>query len=137
MKAAPTTRTRGRPVGGGISAEQAKEAFLDAAEQSFASRGYRASTMDVIARDAGYSRGSIYRSFPTREQLVEALVQRTTQRHISRILERQPPGADPISLLIDSMVIVATELVDDPLIKNISDQTDERTVAHCWPTTPG
>jgi AcrR family transcriptional regulator len=86
--------------------------------------------MDVIARDAGYSRGSIYRHFPTRERLVEALVQRTTQRHMARILERHPPGADPISVLVDSMVIVATELVDDPLIKNISDQTDERTVAH-------
>ncbi|WP_319455869.1 MULTISPECIES: TetR/AcrR family transcriptional regulator [unclassified Mycobacterium] len=130
MNVAPPTRPRGRPVGGGISAEQAKDAFLDAAEQSLASRGYRASTMDVIARDAGYSRGSIYRHFPTRERLVEALVQRATQRNIARIVERQPPGTDPMSALVDSMVIVATELVDDPLIRNISDQTDERTVAH-------
>ncbi len=66
-----------------ISAEQSKEAFLDAAERLFISPGYRASSMETIAREAGYSRGSIYRHFPTRDSLVEALIQRITQRHMA------------------------------------------------------
>jgi AcrR family transcriptional regulator len=137
LPAPPTRRSRGRPAGGGISAEQSKEAFLDAAERAFAARGYRASTMEVIAREAGYSRGSIYRHFPTRERLVETLVQRITQRHMARILDRLPQDAGPVGILVESMVIVATELIDDPLLKTISDQTDERTVAHMLANDPG
>lgn len=123
-------RSRGRPVGGGITAEESKEAFLDAAERLFISPGYRASTMEVIAREAGYSRGSIYRHFPTRDSLVEAMILRVTQRHMAGILERLPENASPVDILVESMVIVATELIHDPLLRTISDQSDERTVAH-------
>jgi AcrR family transcriptional regulator len=126
----PKRRSRGRPVGGGISAEESKEAFLDAAERLFISAGYRASSMELIAREAGYSRGSIYRHFPTRDSLVEALIQRITQRHMGNILERLPADAGPLDILVESTVIVATELVHDPLLKTISDQSDEGIVGH-------
>ena len=130
MPAAPLRRSRGRPAGGGISAEQSKEAFLNAAETLFISPGYRASSMELIAKEAGYSRGSIYRQFPTRDSLVEALIQRVTQRHMAGILTRLPEDADPLSILVESMVIVATELIHDPLLKTISEQSEEGTVGH-------
>jgi AcrR family transcriptional regulator len=122
-------RRRGRPSGGGATAEELRETFLDAAEQLFVSRGYRATTIETIAREAGYSRGSVYRHFPTRDSLVEALMQRTTQRHVSGILSQLPDGAEPLDIIVESLVIVATELNRDPLVRSISDQTDERTVA--------
>ena len=102
---------------------------MDAAEHSFITRGYRASTMEVIAREAGYSRTAIYRQFANRRQLLEALVQRTTQRHMSSILQRVPEGAGPVRLLVEGMIIVATELVDDPLLNTIAEQSPEGTVA--------
>jgi AcrR family transcriptional regulator len=127
---APVRRRRGRPAGGGITAEQSKEAFLAAAERLFISPGYRASSMESIAQEAGYSRGSIYRQFPTRDSLVEALIQRVTQRHMAGILERLPEDADPLSILVESTVIVATELIHDPLLETISEQSEEGTVGH-------
>jgi AcrR family transcriptional regulator len=126
----PARRSRGRPAGGGTTAEQSKEAFLDAAERLFISPGYRASSMEMIARAAGYSRGSVYRHFPTRDSLVEALIQRITQRHMARIFERLPADAGPLDIVVESTVIVATELVHDPLLKTISDQSEEGTVGH-------
>jgi len=102
----PTRRRRGRPTGGGASAEDLKTVFLDTAERLFIDRGYRTSTIEDIAREAGYSRGSIYRHFPTRDKLVDALVQRTTQRHMLRILERLPADTDLIGIITESMVIV-------------------------------
>ncbi|MBP1818885.1 TetR/AcrR family transcriptional regulator [Mycobacterium sp. OAE908] len=128
MPATPERRGRGRPLGGGIPAEQSQDAFLDAAERLFATVGYRTSTMEAIAREAGYSRGSIYRQFPTRDALVDALVQRTTQRHMAGILDRLPPDAGPLDMLIESMVIVATELIHDPLLRTISDESEKGTV---------
>jgi AcrR family transcriptional regulator len=127
---APIRRSRGRPAGGGITAEESKEAFLDAAERLFISPGYRASSMELIAKEAGYSRGSIYRQFPTRDSLVEALIQRVTQRHMAGILERLPSDAGALDVLVESTVIVATELVHDPLLKTIGDQSEEGTVGH-------
>lgn len=130
MPGAPTRRSRGRPVGGGISAEESKDAFLDAAERLFISPGYRASSMEMVAKEAGYSRGSIYRQFPTRDSLVEALIQRVTLRHMAGILDRLPSDAGPLDVLVESTVIVATELVHDPLLKTIGDQSEEGNVGH-------
>ncbi|WP_235683007.1 TetR/AcrR family transcriptional regulator [Mycolicibacterium alvei] len=116
-------------MGGGNTAEQAREVLMDAAEYLFVTRGYRASTMEVIAHEAGYSRTAIYRQFTNRDDLIAAIVQRTTQRHMGSILPRIPDGAGPIALLVESLVIVATELVSDPLLNTIADQTPEGTIA--------
>lgn len=125
----PVRRRRGRPSGGGADAEELRETFLDTAERLFVSRGYRATTIEAIAHAAGYSRGSVYRHFPTRDSLVEALMQRTTRRHMRGIRDRLLEGSRPLDMIVESLVIVATELNRDPLVRSISDHTDERTVA--------
>jgi len=129
-------RARGRPAGGGNTADQAKELLLDAAERLILERGYQASTMELIAKEAGYSRALIYRQFPNRQRMLEALVNRVTRRHQLAILERMPPGAGLAELLVESMVIVATELVHAPLFKTISEQTEDGTVARLIAADP-
>lgn len=85
--------------------------------------------METIAQDAGYSRAAIYRQFPNRDSLNEALIQRTTQRHIVGLLKRHQEGCGPIEMIVETLVVVATELAHDPLLKTISDAADEGTVA--------
>ncbi|OBI05213.1 TetR family transcriptional regulator [Mycolicibacter heraklionensis] len=146
------TVRRGRPPGGGNSPEHARELLLDAAERSFARRGYRASTMQVIAHEAGYTRAVIYRHFATRDELLDALVVRVAGRNITEITARlqakvgppnDPGGSarldvgeetlgppnDPGTLVTESLVIVATEVSQDPLLRVISEHTDEGNVA--------
>jgi AcrR family transcriptional regulator len=53
-------------------AERNRARLLDAARAAFAS-GQDQVTLDQIARDAGVGIGTLYRHFPTREALVEAL----------------------------------------------------------------
>jgi AcrR family transcriptional regulator len=53
-------------------AERNRARLLDAARAAFAS-GQDTVTLDQIARDAGVGIGTLYRHFPTREALVEAL----------------------------------------------------------------
>jgi hypothetical protein len=36
---------------------------------------------------------------------------------MSSILQRVPEGAGPVQLLVEALIIVATELVYDPLLK--------------------
>lgn len=125
-------RGRGRPPGGGNPPEYARELLLDAAERSFAHRGYRASTMQVIAREAGYTRAVIYRHFATRDELLEALVVRVAGRKIAEItaqLHTATDPDDPGTLVTESLVIVAIEVAQDPLLRVISEHTDEGNVA--------
>lgn len=89
----PARRSRGRPVGGGNTSEQAKQVLLDAAECSILSRGFQASTMELIASEAGYSRAAMYQHFPNRRHLLEALVQRKTRKCQAAIVGRLPEGA--------------------------------------------
>jgi AcrR family transcriptional regulator len=85
--------------------------------------------METIAQDAGYSRAALYRQFPNRESLDEALIQRTTHRHMARLLERHQDTTGPVSVIVDTLVIVATELAHDPLLKTISEAADEGSIA--------
>ena len=45
----------------------------EAAEKVFADKGFAGATMQDIAREAGLSAGAIYRYFPSKEALIEAL----------------------------------------------------------------
>lgn len=126
---APQRRPRGRPVGGGNNTEQARQVLLDAAEQFFVDGRSATFTMEVIAAEAGYSRSAIYRQFTNRQELIAALVQRTTQRHMLAMLQQVATDATPVELLIDSLVVVATQLVHDPLLKTIAAHTPDGTVA--------
>src|SRR5215475_3278723 len=53
-------------------AERNRQRILDAARVVFAERGLRGSH-DDIAREAGVGVGTVYRRFPDKEQLIDAL----------------------------------------------------------------
>jgi AcrR family transcriptional regulator len=54
-------------------AERNRRRILDAAREVFAQRGLSVG-VDVVAREAGVGVGTIYRRFPTKEQLLQAIV---------------------------------------------------------------
>jgi AcrR family transcriptional regulator len=51
-----------------------QEAVLDAAVASFLTRGYGGTSIDLVARDAGVARRTIYNQFKSKEALFEASV---------------------------------------------------------------
>jgi AcrR family transcriptional regulator len=69
-------------------ARRNREAVVNAARERFAQEG-TAAQIDDIARDAGVGVGTVYRHFPTKEDLVEALV----EARFARIAEC---GADAV-----------------------------------------
>ncbi len=50
-----------------------RRAILDAAQRSFERDGYRATTMDAIAADAGVSLKTVYVAFATKSKLLRAV----------------------------------------------------------------
>ena len=66
------------------SAEERKNEILDVAEQLFAEKGFdHASTNDIINK-IGIARGTLYHHFRSKEEILDALVERMTQESVSR-----------------------------------------------------
>jgi len=60
-----------------------RERILAAAELAFATHGFHAATMQHVAEAAGMSAGNLYRTFPSKEAIVEGLCARDQQERIA------------------------------------------------------
>ena len=71
----PTVRRPGRP-----RSAEADEAILEAALDLFAKRGYEGLSVEAVAAQAGVSKATIYRRYPSKTDLVIASCQRLAAR---------------------------------------------------------
>ena len=104
-------RPRGRPSP--AQAAALRESFLSAALASFLSRGYAATSIEAIAREAGVAKITIYRQFESKEALFHAVVHRAVDhaRDVMQAVVVQT-GADERTVLLDlveRMYLGATE----------------------------
>jgi TetR/AcrR family transcriptional regulator, mexCD-oprJ operon repressor len=90
------------------TAEHNVEAILDAAEALLA-RGAQAS-ISAVAKEAGVSRVTVYSHFPTRAELVEAVVTRVTRAATASIEEAKPGEGDPMEALERVITVAWDEL---------------------------
>jgi AcrR family transcriptional regulator len=74
-----------------------RERLLEAATQIFSQGGPQAS-LEAVARLAGVGIGTLYRHFPTREALFEA-VYRHEVDHLADLAEELATGSDPVEAL--------------------------------------
>jgi TetR/AcrR family transcriptional regulator, mexCD-oprJ operon repressor len=79
------------------TAERNIEAILDAVERLL-ERGSAASIV-AVANEAGVSRVTVYAHFATREQLLEAVVERAVQRTARALDEVEPERGPPLEAL--------------------------------------
>lgn len=73
--------------------ERKREHLLQAAAAVLAERGYAATTMAEIAERAGTQAGSLYYHFPSREELIEAVLRRgvsLSHLHTQSVLDAMP-----------------------------------------------
>ena len=98
MRSTPTVRA---------DAARNRESLLAAAEQEFAERGLSASVAD-IARGAGVAKGTVFRHFATKEDLIASIV----CAHIAALTEaarRLSDAADPGTALLEFLTIAADQ----------------------------
>ncbi|WP_417484976.1 TetR/AcrR family transcriptional regulator [Maricaulis salignorans] len=88
-----TPRHRRRP-------EARPEEILTAALATFAEQGFAAARVEDIARRAGLSKGAVYLYFPSKEAMLNALVEqsagalaRTVEQHVAQIAAADPEAA--------------------------------------------
>jgi AcrR family transcriptional regulator len=104
-----TTETPQRPLR--KDAERNRLRILRAAAEVFTERGLRA-TLDDVADRAGVGIGTVYRRFPDKEALVEALFTERLDRLVG-FAEQALADPDPWAGLVDLLERAGTEMAGD------------------------
>lgn len=84
-------RARGRPPGRTAQGAAARDRLYATAMQLIAARGYDATTLRDIAKEAGVSVGLLYRYFPSKHAVVIALYDELSSKYAGRAAA-MPPG---------------------------------------------
>src|SRR5918996_1458560 len=77
-------RKRGRPTGPTAQGSAARDRLYATATQLIAARGYEATTLRDIAKEAGVSVGLLYRYFPSKQAVVIALYDELSSEYARR-----------------------------------------------------
>ena len=108
----------GRPSGRGERRDAARNRrlILDTARMLFGERGVTCVTMEEIARASGVGKGTLYRRFPNKGFLCQALLDEPTRRLQQQTLEvlreYETSALEKIDALLDALVAFTAENLD-------------------------
>ena len=78
----------------------ARERILTAADRLFYKDGFRAVGIDTIIAEAGVAKMTLYRHFPSKDDLIVAYLEKTNEIFWDRLDQQTEPLSDPIDQLI-------------------------------------
>lgn len=107
-------RTRGRPPL--RSDEETRALIIEAARQEFFASGFAATNMEAVARQAGVSTKTVYRLFPDKAGLFEAMVTDRIDRFASAFSLRSCEGKDIEALLVKALLICAELVLNEEVV---------------------
>jgi AcrR family transcriptional regulator len=110
------TQVAGRPLR--ADARRNRERVLTAAREVFAEHG-REAQMDDVARRAAVGVGTVYRHFPTKEALIDALVAEAFERLLVVAREQSQRDDDPWDALVTTLWAGAEILAGDRAVSAI------------------
>ncbi|HEY2443613.1 MAG TPA: TetR family transcriptional regulator [Streptosporangiaceae bacterium] len=103
----------------GAGADTATERILDAALGQFEDFGLRRSTMEDIARRCGMSRITIYRRFPKKENLIEAVVLRELRSFLDCLLTVGEDGLSAEGKMVERVAFALQFLRNHLLLRRL------------------
>ena len=98
----------------GQAAPPNRERILDAAERLLGRYGYRKMTVDDVASEAGIGKGTVYLSFPSKEEVVLATVDRIVDAvcdEMERIRSSGRPAPECLTGMLVARVLVRFDRV--------------------------
>jgi AcrR family transcriptional regulator len=100
-----------------------RDAILDAAERLLAHYGYKKTTIDDLAREAGIGKGTVYLHFPSKEEVALCTIDRIVERLLRRL--RALAGADePVAQRLREMLLTRVLFRFDS-VKDYSQSLDD------------
>jgi AcrR family transcriptional regulator len=105
------------PNSGEEARDRTTQRILDAALAEAAASGLRRLTVEDVVRRAGVARMTVYRRYPRREDLVQALVDRETQRFLRAVAEGIERGSNRLDGLTEAFVAAVSFARRHPLLR--------------------
>ncbi|MFZ2491087.1 MAG: helix-turn-helix domain-containing protein, partial [Thermoanaerobaculia bacterium] len=93
-----------------------RDRILDATERLLGRFGYRKMTVDDIAAEAGIGKGTVYLSFPSKEEVVLSTVDRIVDRvcaEMERMASRDQDSAETLRAMLRARIFVRLDAVAD------------------------
>jgi AcrR family transcriptional regulator len=100
-----------------MTAEERREQILDATKAIVTDRGFHAVSIEAVARGAGITRPIVYSHFGDLQGLLEALVERESQRalaQLSAVLPTDLGAGDPRAILLSAQRGYLEVVASDP-----------------------
>ena len=110
--------------------DAASEKILAAAVNQAEEFGLRRFTIDDVARRVGVSRVTIYRYFPRKDQLVEAVLMRELRKFLRDIDEAVAPYGTLEERLVEGFVLALTSLREHRLLNRLLRTEPELLLPH-------
>jgi TetR/AcrR family transcriptional regulator, repressor for uid operon len=109
----------GASAGGSVdeAADRTSQRILDSALQEAAAVGLQRITVEDVVRRAGVSRMTAYRRYPRRDDLVEALVRRETQRFLAAVADAIDAVEDPHEGVAAAFIAAVTFAREHPMLR--------------------
>lgn len=107
------------------SRRRTRAAILDAAEDAFASRGYRTSTLEDIAEAAGFTKGAVYSNFASKAALFLALLDRHAERDRSRMTTADASPAPDPAWALATLDFLVDAVGDEPTRRALAERYAE------------
>lgn len=98
--------------------------ILDTARAVFETYGVRRANIEDVAARAGVSRSTIYRRFPTKDDLFAQVVRREAELFF-RTLDQATAGCDPQQAVIEAFTLGVRLVQDSPLYSRIAESEPE------------
>ncbi|HEY4664203.1 MAG TPA: TetR/AcrR family transcriptional regulator [Comamonas sp.] len=97
-----------------LPAEVRINQILDAALAEFSQHGFKAARMEDIAQAAHLSKGGLYAHFPSKESLLQTLLQRVVEQPLQENLHWWPQGVQTLDALVNAFVDHTIDRLMDP-----------------------
>lgn len=105
------------------SQEQQETAILAAAAEEFADVGIQRASTEDIARRAGVSRSTLYRRFPSKEDLVTTLGETLTRQFFTQLAEAIN-GLNPREAVVEAFGVAMQSIGRDPLMQRLFEEPE-------------
>lgn len=96
-----------------------RERILDAAERHFGRVGFKAASIDAIARAARCAKGAVYLDFTSKEALLEQVMERLLERAGAAFLAESAQVTSPLARLELMLRFAYREMAKSPLMERL------------------
>ena len=114
----------------GVAADETADAIADAALRQFEAAGISRSTMEQVARRAQVARITVYRHFPGRDALVQAVMLREVRRFLSDLDAALAPFSDPDERFVEGFLFVLEAIRGHRLLQRVLEREPEVLLPH-------